>query len=83
MNIKEGPMIRKFAAQIDVNVSEVLEWANSYVNKPDLFVQAEKTAEERAESIKKYITFRVENSLNTRIRQDILRQKEENNAKPQ
>jgi hypothetical protein len=81
MNIRPGPMINRFAAQIDTSVAEVLKWANSYVNEPDLFVQTEKTAEERAESIKKYITFRVENSINTRIRQDILRQKEENNAK--
>lgn len=81
MNIRPGPMINKFAAQIDADVSEVLKWANSYVNEPDLFVQTEKTAEERADSIKKYITFRVETSINTRIRQDILRQKEENNAK--
>jgi hypothetical protein len=81
MNIRPGPMINKFAAQIDTSVAEVLKWANAYVNEPDLFVQTEKTAEERADSIKKYITFRVENSLNTRIRQDILRLKEENNAK--
>lgn len=81
MNIRPGPMINKFAAQIDTNVSEVLKWANSYVNEPDLFVQTEKTAEERAQSIKKYIIFRVENSVTARIRQDILRQNEENNAK--
>jgi hypothetical protein len=76
MNIRPGPMINKFAAQIDTSVSEVLKWANSYVNEPDLFIQTEKTAEERADSIKKYITFRVENSLNARIRQDILKQKD-------
>ncbi len=81
MNIKEGPMIRKFAAQIDTNVPEVLEWANNYVNQPNLFVETEDTAEKRAESIKKYITFRVENSLKERIKRDILAQKEENNVK--
>lgn len=81
MNIKEGPMIRKFATQIDTNVPEVLEWANNYVNQPNLFVETEDTAEKRAESIKKYITFRVENSLTERIKRDILAQKEENNVK--
>lgn len=83
MNIKEGPMIRKFATQIDTNVPEVLEWANNYVNQPNLFVETEDTAEKRAESIKKYITFRVENSLTERIKRDILAQKEENNVKTQ
>lgn len=83
MNIKEGPMIRKFAAQIDTNVTEVLEWANNYVNQPNLFVETEDTAEKRAESIKKYITFRVENSITERIKRDILAQKEENNVKTQ
>lgn len=83
MNIKEGPMIRKFATQIDTNVQEVLEWANNYVNQPNLFVETEDTAEKRAESIKKYITFRVENSLTERIKRDILAQKEENNVKTQ
>lgn len=81
MNIKEGPMIRKFATQIDTNVPEVLEWANNYVNQPNLFVETEDTAEKMAESIKKYITFRVENSLTERIKRDILAQKEENNVK--
>lgn len=74
-------MIRKFATQIDTNVPEVLEWANNYVNQPNLFVETEDTAEKRAESIKKYITFRVENSLTERIKRDILAQKEENNVK--
>lgn len=83
MNIKEGPMIRKFATQIDTNVPEVLEWANNYVNQPNLFVETEDTAEKRAESIKKYITFRVENSITERIKRDILAQKEENNVKTQ
>lgn len=76
-------MIRKFAAQIDTNVPEVLEWANNYVNQPNLFVETEDTAEKRAESIKKYITLRVENSLTERIKLDILAQKEENNVKTQ
>lgn len=76
-------MIRKFATQIDTNVPEVLEWANNYVNQPNLFVETEDTAEKRAESIKKYITFRVENSLTERIKRDILAQKEENNVKTQ
>lgn len=81
MNIKEGPMIRKFATQIDTNVPEVLEWANNYVNQPNLFVETEDTAEKRAESIKKYITSRVENSLTERIKRDILAQKEETMSK--
>lgn len=82
MNINEGPMIRKFAAMRDIPVKEVLFWANSYVNSPELFQNTEETTQERADSIKKYITYRVENSLTERIKRDILAQKEGNNAKP-
>lgn len=78
MNISEGPMIRKFALMRDIPIKEVMFWVNSYVNSPELFVATEKTAQERAESIKKYITFRVENSLTERIKRRI---QEENNAK--
>lgn len=81
MNISEGPMIRKFSVMRDIPIKEVMFWVNSYVNSPELFKDAEKTAQERAESIKRYITSRVENSLTERIKASILAQKEENNAK--
>ena len=81
MNISEGPMIRKFAVMRDIPIKDVMFWVNSYVNSPELFKDAENTARERAESIKRYITMRVENSLTERIKQSIVKQKEENNAK--
>lgn len=78
MNITEGPMIRNFASIRDIPVKEVMIWVNSYVNHPELFDKTEETAAERANSIKKYITFRVENSLTARIKASILAQKENN-----
>lgn len=78
MNITEGPMIRNFASIRDIPVKEVMLWVNSYVNHPELFEQTEETAAERANSIKKYITVRVENSLTARIKASILEQKENN-----
>lgn len=71
MNITRGPMIERFARITDIDVKEVLEWANNYVNHPELFEQTEETAKERASSLKDYITFRCENGINARIRASI------------
>lgn len=81
MNITRGPMIERFARITDIDVKEVLEWANNYVNHPELFEQTEETAKERASSLKDYITFRCENGINARIRASIAKQKEESHAK--
>lgn len=72
MNIKEGPAIRQFAAMIDVKPKEVVDWVNLYVNNPEEFdCKTEETVEGRLESIKGYINFRLENSVNARIRKQI------------
>lgn len=81
MNITRGPMIERFARITDVDVKEVLEWANNYVNHPELFEQTEETTKERASSLKDYITFRCENGINGRIMASIDTQKEENSVK--
>ena len=81
MNITRGPMIERFARITDIDVKEVLEWANNYVNHPELFNQTEETAKERASSLKDYITFRCENGINGRIMASIDTQKEENSVK--
>ncbi len=62
-------ILQRFASLTDCTMDEVTEMVRYWRDKNDF------------DGVKKYITFRVENSLNTRIRQDILRQKEENNVK--
>lgn len=62
-------ILQKFAALTDCSMGEVVEMVRYWRDKNDF------------DGVKQYITFRVENSLNTRIRRDILAQKEENNAK--
>ena len=81
MNITRGPMIERFARITDIDVKEVLDWANNYVNHPELFDQTEETAKERASSLKDYIIFRCENGINGRIRASIAQQKELDNEK--
>jgi hypothetical protein len=71
MNITRGPMLERYAAVIDEQIDVVLEWVNSYVNKPGLFPMQEPTEKERLESIKGYITRQIENSTTERIRNDI------------
>ena len=75
MNITRGPMIERFARITDIDVKEVLEWANNYVNHPELFEQTEETTNERASSLNDYITFRCENGINARIMASIVAQK--------
>ena len=71
MNIKQGPMLENFARIIDAKPSEVVEWVNQYVNKPELATNPEPTEKERFESIKAYIQRRIASSSDDRIRQSI------------
>ena len=71
MNITKGPMLEKFAKLIDVDIDEVVEWVNTYVNHPELATNPEPTEKERFESIKAYIQRRISNASDTRIRQSI------------
>lgn len=72
MKITKGPMLEKYARYFDVPIDEVVDWVNSYVNHPGDFHNPElieKTEAQRLESIKAYITMRIDESSNERIRQ--------------
>jgi hypothetical protein len=68
MKVTKGPMLEKFAKAFDMKLDDVLEWINAYVNNPELFPKAEETEKARFESIKRYITWRLENTTEYRIR---------------
>ncbi len=76
MKITKGPMLEEFANTFEIDIAEVLDWVNSYVNNPEMFPHAEATERERLESIKRYITWRLENSINARIRAQIADKRE-------
>lgn len=72
MKITKGPMLEKYARYFNVPIDEVVDWVNSYVNHPGDFHNPElieKTEAQRLESIKEYITMRIDESSNERIRQ--------------
>ena len=71
MNITQGPMLENFARIIDAKPSEVVEWVNQYVNKPELATNPEPNEKERFESIKAYIQRRIAESSDSRIRQSL------------
>ena len=71
MNITQGPMLENFARIIDAKPSEVVEWVNQYVNKPELATNPEPNEKERFESIKAYIQVRIASSSDFRIRQSL------------
>lgn len=77
MKITRGPMLDKFATTFGIDISEVVEWVNAYVNRPDEFPKAEATEKERFDSIRKYINWRLDNSVNARIRASIQAEKRE------
>lgn len=69
MRITRGTMLENFAKCFDIPVDEVVSWASSYVNHPDDFdCETEPTEKERFASIKMYITWRLDNSSNSRIK---------------
>jgi len=58
MKISKGPMLEKYAKQFVVEIDEVVEWVNSYVNGPwpeSLMPHLEQTESERLASIRGYI----------------------------
>lgn len=78
MKITKGPMLEKYARYFNVPIDEVVDWVNSYVNHPGDFHNPElieKTEAQRLESIKEYITMRIDESSNQRIRQSIEQEK--------
>lgn len=77
MKITRGPMLEKFANAFEVEIDEVVEWVNAYVNRPEEFKHAETTEKERFESIKKYISWRLDNTSEARIRASIAAEKRE------
>lgn len=80
MRITTGPMLVKYADYFDIPIAEVVEWVNRYVNHPEDFHNPElieKTEAQRLESIKAYITKRIDESSNERIRQANAARKQE------
>jgi len=80
MKITKGPMLEKYARYFDVPIDEVVDWVNSYVNHPGDFHNPElieKTEAQRLESIKAYITKRIDESSNERIRKANAARKQE------
>lgn len=77
MKITRGPMLEKFATTFGVDISEVVDWVNAYVNRPDEFPKAEATEKERFDSVRKYINYRLDNSINARIRASIAEEQRE------
>lgn len=87
MNITWGPKLEAYSRMIvwvspdqtyqeafDEYKNSILEWANSYVNHPELFEHQElieKTSEERFKSLCKYIDWRLSQSSNERIRASV------------
>lgn len=62
MNITKGPMLQRFADLIGVQVSNVAEWVNAYVNEPEQFHNQElieTTEKARFASIREYIEQRI------------------------
>ena len=75
INIKTGPLIKKYAAiylhRLDYDMDEaerdVCNWINDYVNTPE-GLDKEPTEKERLDAIKAYIQWRVEDSVTGRIK---------------
>lgn len=80
MKITKGPMLEKYARYFNVPIDEVVDWVNSYVNHPGDFHNPElieKTEAERMQSLKGYITMRINATSNYRIRASIAEEKME------
>lgn len=60
--------LQKYATMIDVGMDEVVDFVKYWKKEGDF------------DGVKAYITSRVENSLTARIKQSIVKQKEENNG---
>ena len=61
--------MKKFGDCFGVEHEEVLQWVMDYCNGPwPKGMEVEPTEKERLESIKKYIEWRLENSLTERVK---------------
>ena len=72
--VEPGPLMIEFAACYGCEEKEVLQWVLDYCNGPwpeSLIPHLEKTEKERLESIKKYIDWRLENSLSRKIKAEM------------
>jgi len=77
MNITPGPSIQRYAQLFGLDVDEVVDWVNAYVNHPDEFHCAtEPTEKERFKSISNYIKWQIDETTDAHIRQRIALQKE-------
>jgi len=84
IRLGRGPMIDTFGRLIgcshDEDYIEVVDWVNQYINGPwseQRKQLLEPTAQERANSIKQYIKWRVESSATYRIKQQIQKENDD------
>lgn len=78
MNISQGPMLERFSTVFGIPKSEVLDWVRTYVNHPeDMVCATEETEEERFQSIREYITWRLKNTSDASIKASIAQAKAE------
>ncbi len=71
MKITAGPMVKRYAEIYGCDVDEVVAWMSGYVNGPwpDAMIEnVEATEQERAESIKGYVSAMVNCSSYQKIR---------------
>jgi len=84
--ITPGPVVKQFSDIAGCTTylkggvrdyTEVVDWANQYINGPwpdDLVPHLEATAEERRDSVKRYIKWRVDESMTSRIKKTLTSQ---------
>ena len=77
MNVTKGPMLELFATVFSIPVNDVVAWVNTYVNHPEQTTNPEPTEQERLHSIKEYITMRLGNTSDGRIKSSIRQAKED------
>ena len=73
MNIKPGPMIVKFANTFGCTVEETVEWVHKYVHGdvPE-GMDIENDEKARLKSIQSYIQMRLDDSLASRIKGEMI-----------
>ena len=66
-------MLQKYADMVGAEVEEVVEWVSKYVNGQWTY-PVEPTEQARLESIKAYIQGRLDASITTSIKMDLVRE---------
>lgn len=69
MNIKEGPLLRRYAIIHDIPINEVIDFVKGYVNDPAKagYEQFEETEAERFAEMKRFIELCINTSTTGKI----------------